>query len=210
MHIKTTRRAFTLIEILVVIAIIGILAAILFPVFARAREQARKTSCLSNLKQIGLGLAQYTQDYDERFPLGQSYVAGVVDLYWMELLDPYVKSTQIYACPSLSDGAVRVVGTKTWPLAYGCNLTLMQSNNASALASLNNASETILISEKSANDWPAYPSSGSISPAWLPAVDARRVDPRHSGGSNFVFGDGHAKWLTSGRDVAPKDLWSGN
>ena len=63
------RKAFTLIELLVVIAIIGILAAILFPVFARARENARRTSCLSNLKQIGLGIMQYTQDYDERYPL---------------------------------------------------------------------------------------------------------------------------------------------
>lgn len=65
----TQRHAFTLIELLVVIAIIAILAAILFPVFARARENARRTSCASNLKQIGLGIMQYTQDYDERYPL---------------------------------------------------------------------------------------------------------------------------------------------
>ncbi|RYG53119.1 DUF1559 domain-containing protein, partial [bacterium] len=62
----TTRKAFTLIELLVVIAIIAILAAILFPVFGRARENARRSSCQSNLKQIGLGIMQYTQDYDER------------------------------------------------------------------------------------------------------------------------------------------------
>lgn len=63
-------RAFTLIELLVVIAIITLLAAILFPVFARARENARRSSCQSNLKQIGIGIAQYTQDYDEKMPLG--------------------------------------------------------------------------------------------------------------------------------------------
>ena len=64
------RRGFTLIELLVVIAIISLLAAILFPVFSRARENARRSSCLSNLKQIGLGMMQYTQDYDERYPMG--------------------------------------------------------------------------------------------------------------------------------------------
>src|SRR5215212_3202179 len=65
---QASRKAFTLIELLVVIAIIAILAAILFPVFARARENARRTSCLSNLKQLGLAFVQYTQDYDERLP----------------------------------------------------------------------------------------------------------------------------------------------
>src|SRR5690606_6779733 len=71
------KRGFTLIELLVVIAIIAILAAILFPVFARARENARRASCQSNLKQIGLGLMQYTQDYDERLPAGFLTNTGV-------------------------------------------------------------------------------------------------------------------------------------
>lgn len=66
---RIPRRGFTLIELLVVIAIIALLAAILFPVFARARENARRASCQSNLKQIGLSVVQYTQDYDETFPL---------------------------------------------------------------------------------------------------------------------------------------------
>ena len=74
-----TTRGFTLIELLVVIAIISVLAAILFPVFARARENARRTSCLSNLKQIGLAFLQYTQDYDEAYPL-TSY--GATPISW--------------------------------------------------------------------------------------------------------------------------------
>ena len=90
-HAKT---AFTLIELLVVIAIIAILAAILFPVFARARENARKLSCQSNLKQIGLGILQYTQDYDERLPgrVNGSFEANS----WKRVIYPYVKSTQLF------------------------------------------------------------------------------------------------------------------
>ncbi|RYF37138.1 MAG: DUF1559 domain-containing protein, partial [Cytophagaceae bacterium] len=99
------KSAFTLIELLVVIAIIAILAAILFPVFARARENARRSSCQSNLKQIGLGIMQYTQDYDEKFPLlrnnGAPNATGG-DGYggtWIAI-QPYMKSDQIFQCPS--------------------------------------------------------------------------------------------------------------
>src|SRR4051812_18788683 len=84
-----TGRGFTLIELLVVIAIIAILAAILFPVFARARENARRAACQSNLKQIMLGIAQYNQDYDERYPLG-SIVVGASFVVWPQLIQPYL------------------------------------------------------------------------------------------------------------------------
>jgi prepilin-type N-terminal cleavage/methylation domain-containing protein/prepilin-type processing-associated H-X9-DG protein len=94
---RQPKHAFTLIELLVVIAIIAILAAILFPVFARARESARRTSCLSNLKQIGLGFMQYTQDYDEAYPLS-SFPANNVS--WTLSTQPYMKSLQLYRCPS--------------------------------------------------------------------------------------------------------------
>ena len=98
---------FTLIELLVVIAIIAILAAILFPVFAKAREQARKTACLSNEKQIGTGLMMYAQDYDELLP--ERYgntdpAAGDLEnnciRSWKNMLAPYIKNTQVYKCPS--------------------------------------------------------------------------------------------------------------
>jgi len=113
---KLTKNGFTLIELLVVIAIISILAAILFPVFARARENARRASCMSNLKQMGLAMMQYTQDYDESYPYAQSsgmganpaggnwslgtdsngfYVWG-----WSQILYPYHKSLEIMVCPS--------------------------------------------------------------------------------------------------------------
>ncbi len=102
------QKAFTLIELLVVIAIIAILAAILFPVFARARENARRSSCQSNLKQIGLGMLQYSQDYDEmlvRYAYGSTASSNTVqssttNWKWMDAIYPYVKSTQIFDCPS--------------------------------------------------------------------------------------------------------------
>jgi len=113
------RKGFTLIELLVVIAIIAILAAILFPVFARARENARRSSCSSNMKQVALGVMQYNQDYDEKFPIpltsggaaGNSVpdrpwdnVYGQNSLGWEHGIQPYVKSTQLFRCPSTGVG----------------------------------------------------------------------------------------------------------
>lgn len=97
------RSAFTLIELLVVISIIAILAAILFPVFGRARENARRSSCQSNLKQIGLGALQYMQDYDEKIFSSFYGTAGdstTTNYKWMDAIFPYVKSEQIFSCPS--------------------------------------------------------------------------------------------------------------
>ena len=100
---KAAFKGFTLIELLVVIAIIAILAAILFPVFGRARENARRGSCQSNLKQIGLGVLQYVQDNDEIYPLAVS--VGVPNsLGWGNSIQPYLKSIQIYSCPSEKNG----------------------------------------------------------------------------------------------------------
>src|SRR5947207_11040145 len=92
----TRKSAFTLIELLVVIAIISLLAAILFPVFARARENARKSSCANNLKQIAVSIQQYLQDYDECYPPdGVTVQSG-----WTLTIQPYLKSEQVLQCSS--------------------------------------------------------------------------------------------------------------
>src|SRR5437762_2986730 len=105
-HLFRWRNAFTLIELLVVIAIIAILAAILFPVFAQAREKARAASCLSNVKQMSLGIMMYAQDNDEFMPYGYAYTwPGQKYLeYWQDLIRPYVKSEAVYTCPSGGHG----------------------------------------------------------------------------------------------------------
>lgn len=121
-HRNRDARGFTLIELLIVIAVIAILAAILFPVFARARENARRSSCQSNLKQIGLGIMQYAQDYDEVMvpawhegacSAGQGWQPtnsgsfGCYDNFkWMDMLQPYVKSEQLFNCPSVSSKSI--------------------------------------------------------------------------------------------------------
>ncbi len=106
-NFRSRFHGFTLIELLVVIAIIAILAAILFPVFARARENARRASCSSNLKQIGLGWLQYAQDYDETVvPYTNTGGSGGYAHAWTTALQPYLKSTQIMVCSSKSDRTV--------------------------------------------------------------------------------------------------------
>ena len=114
---KTSKSGFTLIELLVVIAIIAILAAILFPVFARARENARRSSCQSNLKQIMLGLIQYNQDYDEKNVPGWINVGGAA-VHWSQLVQPYIKSTQIFQCPSDSNSTGLSFETNPAPAGF--------------------------------------------------------------------------------------------
>ncbi len=119
------KKAFTLIELLVVIAIIAILAAILFPVFGRARENARRASCQSNLKQFGLAIEQYKQDYDGTYLYARRTGSGTVGASWYgNFLEPYMKARQIIYCPSAPGFPIppAVVGPNLWPIHYSYNM----------------------------------------------------------------------------------------
>jgi prepilin-type N-terminal cleavage/methylation domain-containing protein/prepilin-type processing-associated H-X9-DG protein len=244
MNSQTRRKqGFTLIELLVVIAIIAILAAILFPVFARARENARRSSCQSNQKQIGLGFAQYTQDNDERFPggiEGTGQGAG-----WAGQIYPYVKSQQVYVCPS--DDIPQA--TK---MSYAANRNVLGTDGGGiggAMSRLNASAKTIMLFEargrgSSQFNWNdelagrvngggdasgagngiigtlftwmyggnAFYATGFLgTQTGVAANDSThnfgsgqfyKGEGRHLEGSNFLFADGHVKWL-KGAAVSP-------
>ena len=205
---KNVTKAFTLIELLVVIAIIAILAAILFPVFARARENARRSSCQSNLKQIGLGLLQYSQDYDEKLvpqgnqpPIG----GGVAYTGWQYLVQPYVKSSQVYKCPSNSttsnsyrnvDSSYMNVGDI--PADYVVNVSGSDSQkvfpfeDGLALSAIGSSAQVIAVTELnqgSADSWRVelQTTFGTTAGSLLFAG--------HLSTSNYLFIDGHVKAL---------------
>jgi prepilin-type N-terminal cleavage/methylation domain-containing protein/prepilin-type processing-associated H-X9-DG protein len=171
------KRGFTLIELLVVIAIIAILAAILFPVFAQARESARSISCLSNMKQIGLALRMYAQDYDETFSnirLGD-WSGGCCnqDLIWKNVIQPYIKNKQIFACPS-NPSAVLTPGNKITKVTNGQGEGWLYEPDAVMPISYGmNSTVTTWVPANFATDW-----AGSS--AWVdyrPLKDARLVRP---------------------------------
>ena len=145
------RRAFTLIELLIVIAIIAILAAILFPVFAQAREKARSTSCLSNLKQIGLATTMYAQDYEETMPIATYGIIdpklGLVQFPWSDALQPYSKSRLIIQCPDQPvTGDPDGFDTATPPHRFGA-YAMADAMVTSTLSSLVRVSSSVLIAE---------------------------------------------------------------
>jgi prepilin-type N-terminal cleavage/methylation domain-containing protein/prepilin-type processing-associated H-X9-DG protein len=199
---------FTLIELLVVIAIIAILAAILFPVFARARENARRASCQSNLKQIGLGVMQYTQDYDEKMPptatsnttpYPTNDAASNGTWLWMHEIFPYVKSNQLFVCPSTTSTFPRADGYWwTGTPCYGMNALL----GSKALAAVPQVAITPMIADttyyltdpdhdcSSTVSINAYCTGGTGSSS---GDNSDAPIDRHLDTVNIVFVDGHVK-----------------
>ncbi len=205
------KKAFTLIELLVVIAIIAILAAILFPVFARARENARRSSCQSNLKQTGLGVLQYIQDYDEGFPLHQG-ASPDASAGFFNIMQPYLKSVQIYQCPSETNPPPNPAsfggfgGEGYTDYAYNLNLGWNSSVGPVKVsqARLTQVALTVMVIESGKNG-----NSSGRSDAWdagcggstdcgSPGL-AVSADPtaaqRHLETENVLFADGHVKSL---------------
>ncbi len=237
---KGAARAFTLIELLVVIAIIAILASILFPVFAQAREKARSISCLSNTKQIGLAIMQYTQDYDETAPAG-TYQPG---LGWAGQSYAYMKNAQVYKCPDdpTQNVALSGVSYAKYASSYVYNLDIALSPSLAALVSpastvlatevVGDKAEIPVSNEYSGSGLPPSTYTMSASSDGLTVIYYRpdgamvlggpqldtgvlgsynshnppalpysiwflRADAsgRHTGGANYIAGDGHSKWL---------------
>ena len=155
-HNGISRRGFTLIELLVVIGIIALLVAILIPVLARTREKARQAACASNLKQIGLGIVQYSQDNDEDMVPAAITVGGQTNT-WRGLTLPYGSNVRLYVCPSNvfgsngppnAQGDDDAGGNGTFYISYGANQTVLtDSGNIIVLADIQNPSQIFLIGE---------------------------------------------------------------
>lgn len=215
-----SRRGFTLIELLVVIAIIAILAAILFPVFARAREKARQTSCLSNMKQIGLAGLMYAQDYDGRYPQQWYGSGGVpyasVGFNFRELLTPYMKNEQIWLCPSRQpsfaachyEGYAWGRGTNTWlgrlhGGSYGINANIWHAypNPPAGVRTGIDALPDSQIEDPAGTYAFVECNCLALWPGLVPRIGGQASQDAypHNDGFNAAFADGHAKWLREHR-----------
>jgi len=232
------RAGFTLIELLVVIAIIAILAAILFPVFAQARESARKASCLSNCKQLGLAMQLYAQDYDEMLPGWNDPSRHPLASQWnswaivVPLLQAYNKSQNIWICPSGPRTAAYLGGPKgaqTY-IHYGYNeyiyntahaVSPKYAGNFNSLAALGGTqagvSNIAVVADCVGtnggalgifNDWGNFdgikiagdpPGFGMPRIKYADGWTTKGGNPRHSGGTNIVFADSHAKFVQANK-----------
>jgi prepilin-type processing-associated H-X9-DG protein len=207
----------------VVIAIIALLAAILFPVLARIRENARRASCQSNLKQMGLAVAQYLQDNDNRYPYVdynipnpiptqykrfiQGHSGNQTEVYWEEFLQPYVNNYQIFYCPSDNYRGYQFYGK------YGYNSSIARTLEAAMKAPASNylimdfsnaIMSTTYAKTNPASSWRYLPGlgdamGGAAGTAYcsVAQVVADCQTGRHFNGVNVLFADGHVKWLTS-------------
>jgi len=231
---SSLRRGFTLIELLVVIAIITLLAAILFPAFQRMREKAHETTCLSNLKQIGMACTEYWQDNDETMmPAGGPGVPTTPS--WRQVIYPYVKNTQAFLCPDRPDknenadaAITTAAGTyPAMPTSYTMTGFIVQGSTGMAISGFLDPSTRIMINESPlpkatwgypswdtscspatpSHNWTDYYDGYNASGPGPSNVDTNNLFTGHQGLMNFVFLDGHAKAEVPINTVTPYNMW---
>ena len=209
-------KSFTLIELLVVIAIIAILAALLLPALRTAREKARQAVCSSNLKQIGLAILIYVNDYDGYLPVWETLDAARNTLgrntagwsTWRSRIYPYIKNKQVYLCPSgperykVGDGAgdssygFTGIPPQDYRSGYGMNIFFTWWPRYHRLARVRYPTKRFMVCEN-------YGAPCSMS--WVDPPNPEAVADAHSGGCNYLFFDGHVEWLLNPVDP---DLWN--
>lgn len=227
---------FTLIELLVVVAIIAVLAAIMFPVFARVRENARRASCSSNLKQIGLAVLQYTQDYDEKMPPSMNKAVDSSDTPWHTLMLPYTRTVSVFRCPSntssktslvygsdtsdtpggvrrsyIANGGIETAGGTAPKRGTGGLRPWQDQRNITVavtipIVSLTNPTTTISATETKGINL------SDATAQWMSCfMDPSRTFTNHLGTANFLFVDGHVKAMQPTATATPEiNMWTIN
>jgi prepilin-type N-terminal cleavage/methylation domain-containing protein/prepilin-type processing-associated H-X9-DG protein len=204
---KSRTKGFTLIELLVVIAIIAILAAILFPVFAKAREKARQSSCLNNMKQLGTGFRMYMDDWDGVLPGAAPFDSSYRKGHWVGMTSwgtaatpnapmkpedgaiyPYVKTPNLYVCPSAAVPELR--------LSYSMNCMLTCAEESEMLQVQTGISDIILLLDESTTTQSSTRRDKTDFPLNDGFFCGDTLSAIHSEGANIGYADGRAKWVT--------------
>ncbi|MBI2302236.1 MAG: DUF1559 domain-containing protein [Armatimonadetes bacterium] len=223
------RVAYTLTELAILLAVVVLLAGILLPSFRRARANARRASCASNMKQIGLAVLMYEQDYDERVPapwrgldsrFGQAYT-------WRAMIYPYMRNQQILFCPDQQGDEThrwdpQLFSRDEWKgwSSYGANVlhsppgppteyfndkvvldpTQPRRQTVRGLIAVAAPAETLMLGETAGLPWIEAPwQDGHFGLAEIESGDGGIVTRRHRGQANYVYADGHARWLEPGK-----------
>ncbi|MBC7808642.1 MAG: DUF1559 domain-containing protein [Akkermansiaceae bacterium] len=207
------RRGYTLVELLAVLGIVGLLTAILIPIAVTTRRQGQATSCLSNVRQLGIAIISYTQDYDGSYPpalmveFTGDHARTAAGSYWYDLLLPYTKN-HLFICPSR--WVSEAYEHKGYACGYAINVNLSQPNKTGLQLHYTGQNEALVRAQSNlvtifdaragiiAMNIPDFPNpvEGIYSTAMEEEINAQTpASSRHQGGANYALADGHAKWL---------------